>query len=143
MKYDFKRLWSLFCTFFKIGGFTFGGGYAMIPLIQKEAVETHGWVTDEDILDIIDKLLRFPDKFLHVFAVIDHAFGKSDQPIDIEVLYRRHVTCSIDLGHIPDLLCSSHHLVFAEEPLHLIDRIFLFENKVCQRLYQLFIFLRA
>ena len=48
-----SKLWSLFCTFFKIGAFTFGGGYAMIPLIQKEAVETHGWVTDDDILEII------------------------------------------------------------------------------------------
>ena len=34
-----KTLWQLFVTFLKIGGFTFGGGYAMIPLIQKEAVE--------------------------------------------------------------------------------------------------------
>lgn len=48
-----KTLWSLFTTFFKIGGFTFGGGYAMIPLIQKEAVENKGWITDEDILEII------------------------------------------------------------------------------------------
>lgn len=48
-----KRVWKLFCTFFKIGGFTFGGGYAMIPLIQKETVEKQGWITDEDILEII------------------------------------------------------------------------------------------
>ena len=48
-----KRLWALFTTFFRIGAFTFGGGYAMIPLIQKEAVEKHGWVTDDDILEII------------------------------------------------------------------------------------------
>ncbi len=47
------RCRTLFGTFFKIGAFTFGGGYAMIPLIQKETVETHGWITDEDILDII------------------------------------------------------------------------------------------
>lgn len=53
MKRDWKKLWSLFCTFFKIGAFTFGGGYAMIPLIQKEAVENKGWVTDDDILEII------------------------------------------------------------------------------------------
>ena len=48
-----SRLWKLFLTFFKIGAFTFGGGYAMIPLIQKEAVETNGWITDDDILEII------------------------------------------------------------------------------------------
>ena len=53
MKYDYKRLWSLFLTFFKIGAFTFGGGYAMIPLIQREAVENKKWITDDDILEII------------------------------------------------------------------------------------------
>ena len=47
-----KRILTLFLTFFKIGAFTFGGGYAMIPLIQREIVEKHGWMTDEDILDI-------------------------------------------------------------------------------------------
>ena len=53
MKASKKRLWQLFVTFLKIGGFTFGGGYAMIPLIQKETVENKGWITDEDILEII------------------------------------------------------------------------------------------
>lgn len=47
------RILTLFITFLKIGAFTFGGGYAMIPLIQREISEKHGWVTDEDILDII------------------------------------------------------------------------------------------
>ena len=47
-----KRILTLFLTFFKIGAFTFGGGYAMIPFIQKEIVEKHGWMTDDDILDI-------------------------------------------------------------------------------------------
>ena len=48
-----RELLTIFLTFLKIGAFTFGGGYDMIPLIQKEAVERHGWVTDEDILDIV------------------------------------------------------------------------------------------
>ena len=48
-----SKLLALFATFFKIGAFTFGGGYAMIPLIQKEAVEKHHWVTDSDILEIV------------------------------------------------------------------------------------------
>ena len=47
------KLIGLFSTFFKIGGFTFGGGYAMIPLIQKEVVENKKWITDEDILEIV------------------------------------------------------------------------------------------
>ena len=48
-----NSLWQIFLTFFKIGAFTFGGGYAMIPLIQREASEKHGWVTEEDILEIV------------------------------------------------------------------------------------------
>lgn len=52
-KEKLKRMLTLFITFFKIGAFTFGGGYAMIPLIQKEVVENKKWVTDDDILEII------------------------------------------------------------------------------------------
>lgn len=48
-----KKLLPLFLTFFKIGGFTFGGGYAMIPIIQREIVEKKKWITDDDILEII------------------------------------------------------------------------------------------
>ncbi len=53
MRIRLKTAWKLFQVFFKIGAFTFGGGYAMIPLIQKETVEQHKWVTDDDILEII------------------------------------------------------------------------------------------
>ena len=52
LKNKLKTLWELFSTFFKIGAFTFGGGYAMISIIQKEAVEKKKWVSDEDILDV-------------------------------------------------------------------------------------------
>ena len=48
-----KNLLPLFLTFLKIGGFTFGGGYAMIPIIQREIVEKKKWITDDDILEII------------------------------------------------------------------------------------------
>lgn len=48
-----KNLFLLFVTFLKIGAFTFGGGYAMIPLIQKEVVDKRKWITDEDILEIV------------------------------------------------------------------------------------------
>ncbi len=46
-----KLLWTLFFTFAKIGAFTFGGGYAMLPMLQKELVENHGWVTEEELAD--------------------------------------------------------------------------------------------
>lgn len=48
-----NTLWTLFTTFLKIGAFTFGGGYAMIPLIQRDIAHKHKWITDDDILDII------------------------------------------------------------------------------------------
>ncbi len=53
MNDKFKKAIRLFVTFFKIGAFTFGGGYAMIPLISKEVVENKRWITDDDILEII------------------------------------------------------------------------------------------
>lgn len=45
--------WDTFRTFFKIGMVTFGGGYAMIPIIQREVVENHKWTTEQELLDLI------------------------------------------------------------------------------------------
>ena len=42
---------QLFLTFFKIGLFTFGGGYAMLPLLQDEIVRRHKWATEDELLD--------------------------------------------------------------------------------------------
>lgn len=50
---EIKQLKDIFVTFFKIGLFTFGGGYAMIPLIEKEIVEKKKWVERDDITDIL------------------------------------------------------------------------------------------
>ncbi|MBQ3133772.1 MAG: chromate transporter [Clostridia bacterium] len=50
---DLKTIFQLFVTFAKIGGFTFGGGLAMLPLIQHETVERRKWVTEQDIMDIL------------------------------------------------------------------------------------------
>ncbi len=44
---------ALCMTFLKIGAFTFGGGYAMIPMIQREAVETHRWIDESEMLNMI------------------------------------------------------------------------------------------
>ena len=49
----FVSVLKLFLTFLKVGAFTFGGGYAMIPIIQKETVERRKWVNNNDILDIL------------------------------------------------------------------------------------------
>ncbi len=48
-----KIYWESFKTFFKIGMFTLGGGYAMIPLIEEEVVNRHHWVEKDEMLDLI------------------------------------------------------------------------------------------
>ena len=44
-------LWTLYSAFFRIGAFTFGGGYAMLPMLEKECVEKHDWATEEQLLN--------------------------------------------------------------------------------------------
>ena len=46
-----KELFDLFLTFARIGGLTFGGGYAMLPMLQREVVERRGWATEEELMD--------------------------------------------------------------------------------------------
>ena len=45
--------WQLFYTYLKIGTFTLGGGYAMLPLIQREVVDRKGWISEEEFLNMI------------------------------------------------------------------------------------------
>jgi chromate transporter len=45
--------WQIFYTFAKIGAFTIGGGYAMLPLIQREIVERKQWISPDDFIDLI------------------------------------------------------------------------------------------
>jgi chromate transporter len=45
--------WTSFKTFFKIGAFTLGGGYAMIPIIQSEVVDKQKWIDEKEFLDLI------------------------------------------------------------------------------------------
>lgn len=48
-----KILIELFISFFKIGAFSFGGGYAMLPLIEEEIIEIHGWLSTTEFVDIL------------------------------------------------------------------------------------------
>lgn len=47
-----KTLWELFLTFFKIGLFTFGGGYAMLGVIEENCVDKKGWITHDDMMNV-------------------------------------------------------------------------------------------
>ena len=46
-----KELLELFLAFARIGGLTFGGGYAMLPMLQREVVENKGWATEAELMD--------------------------------------------------------------------------------------------
>lgn len=50
---NFKYYWELFLLFFKIGAFTFGGGYAMIPLIRNEVVHKKRWLNDDEFMEML------------------------------------------------------------------------------------------
>ena len=47
-----KKLWELYVTFLRVGGLTFGGGMAMLPMLKKEVIEKKGWTNEEELLDI-------------------------------------------------------------------------------------------
>ena len=46
-----KLLWNLFFASARVGVMTFGGGYAMLPMLQREIVDKHGWATEEELMD--------------------------------------------------------------------------------------------
>ena len=46
-----KQLWDLFLAFARVGVMTFGGGYAMIPILEREIVDRHGWASEEELMD--------------------------------------------------------------------------------------------
>ena len=71
---------TLFLTFFKIGLFTIGGGYAMIPLIQSEVVNNQKWITESQLLDIFAVSESTPGPFAintatYVGSLMGDAYG--------------------------------------------------------------------
>ena len=61
--------YALYKTFFKIGLFTLGGGYAMIPLIESEVVDKHKWITKDEFLDLIAIAQSCPGVFAINIAI--------------------------------------------------------------------------
>lgn len=55
-----KKILQMFVSFLKIGAFTFGGGYAMIPIIEEEVVNKRKWITKEEFMDILVVSQSFP-----------------------------------------------------------------------------------
>ena len=69
--------WESFKTFFKIGIFTLGGGYAMIPLIEEEVVNRHRWVSKDEMLDLIAIAQSCPGVFaINISIFIGYKLNK-------------------------------------------------------------------
>jgi chromate transporter len=72
-----SSLLPLFLTFFRIGLFTLGGGYAMIPIIEEEVAEKHKWVKKEELLDLIAIAQSAPGVFaVNISIFIGYKLGK-------------------------------------------------------------------
>lgn len=70
--------WDSFKTFFKIGMFTLGGGYAMIPIIEAEVVDKHRWVSKEEFLDLIAIAQSCPGVFaINIATFIGYKLRKT------------------------------------------------------------------
>ena len=73
-----EGLGGLFTTFFKIGIFTLGGGYAMIPLIEEEVVNRKQWVTKDDLLNLIAIAQSCPGVFaINIATFIGYKLHKT------------------------------------------------------------------
>ena len=67
---NWRLLWQLFATFFKIGLFTFGGGWAMISIIEREVVTRRQWVANEEFVDLLAVAQAMPGILAVNIAVV-------------------------------------------------------------------------
>jgi chromate transporter len=61
-------LWQLFAVFFKVGLFAIGGAYSFLPLVQKDVVESHGWLSKSEFLEVTGIVEIFPGAISIKFA---------------------------------------------------------------------------
>jgi len=61
-------LWNLFFSFLKVGSFSFGGAYSLIPLIEKEVVANHQWITNDEFLKVLGMVEIIPGAISIKFA---------------------------------------------------------------------------
>ncbi len=129
MKDKIKNLCILFWTFFKIGLFTFGGGIAMISLIEATIVEKKKWVTSEEMLDIIAIAESTPGPIAvnsatfvgyrrggilgAVFATLGVVFPSMIIITIIAIFYDRFMQYSIIQKAFKGILCATIVLIFA------------------------------
>ena len=79
--------WESFKTFFKIGMFTLGGGYAMIPLIEEEVVNRHRWIDRKEMLDLIAIAQSCPGVFaINISIFVGYKLNKVRGAVDNRVI---------------------------------------------------------
>ena len=121
-----KIYWDIFFAFLKIGAFTLGGGYAMIPLVEKEVVKRKGWMQRQEFLDLIALTQAMPGVIAINMAVfVGYKIGSAE----LRSASVRGVPCSIAaaLGAaLPSfviiLLIAVFFAGFKDNPL--VERIF-------------------
>ncbi len=96
---------ELFLTFFKIGAFTFGGGYAMLPLIQSEAL-SNGWLTMEEMIDFIAVSESTPGPFaINMATFVGTQMGKEALGIGGGILGAVCATLGVVMPSFIVILC--------------------------------------
>ena len=69
-----KKYLDIFFSFCRVGGLTFGGGLAMLPILEREVNDSHGWLTKEEIADSLLALRDIHDKYGHIQEIIIQNF---------------------------------------------------------------------
>src|SRR5690554_3492125 len=71
-----RKLWEIFFIYLKIGAFTIGGGYAMLPLIEVEVVDKKKWMTEQEFIDMLAVIQSAPGLIAVNSAIyIGHKIG--------------------------------------------------------------------
>ena len=71
-----KKMWQLFFTFFKIGAFTLGGGYAMLSMVEKAVVDKKRWIPTDEFWDMIAVIQSLPGVFaVNTALYVGHKVG--------------------------------------------------------------------
>ena len=77
MKNKFFQFLELYYTFAKIGTFTFGGGLAMMPIMQRELVEKRGWITEEELINY-NTNKDYKIKYIITSSLKEHVYNPKD-----------------------------------------------------------------
>ena len=112
--------WTLFLTFVKIGTFTIGGGYAMLPLIQREVVDK-GWLSKEDFIDLFSVAQSLPGIFaVNISIFVGYKLKKVPGGI-VCALGREGVQRIASGGRRPDCRALPDNSTFDQDELQRAD----------------------